>query len=101
MTARWLDEETAARHLCLRPTAFRARVKGGTLPQPSYHLGPRSPRWDREALDSALAPSATSPNTRQQVNQAVAQILAEGRARRQKATGGRHGQRIPISGARA
>lgn len=53
--ARWLSSEAAAHYLGLRETAFRRKVKAGSLPAPSYLLGSRTPRWDREALDARLA----------------------------------------------
>lgn len=56
--ARWLDAPTAARYLDLRETAFSRQVKAGKLPAPSYQLGTRTPRWDRLALDAAMAGSA-------------------------------------------
>jgi hypothetical protein len=33
---------------------LKRHVKSGKLPGPSFHLGPKSPRWDREALDAAF-----------------------------------------------
>ncbi len=35
-------------------------VKTGRIPEPSYHLGPRRPRWDRFALDAAMTGSLAS-----------------------------------------
>lgn len=29
-------------------------LRGGKLPEPSYHLGPRSPRWWSAAIDEAF-----------------------------------------------
>jgi len=92
---RWLDEPTSALHLTLRVDAFRRKWKAGTLPQPSYHLGARTPRWDRFELDAVMAASAASPR-RQSLSEAVNAILSDGRARRKKAAGGRHGQGIPL-----
>ena len=51
---RWLDAPAAAAYLSLREDAFLRAVKAGTCPQASRHLGPRTPRWDREALDAAM-----------------------------------------------
>ena len=61
---RWLDRDHAAQHLCIRPDELRRIVKAGRIPAPSYHLGPRKPRWDRLAIDAAmtgtLAPVAST-----------------------------------------
>lgn len=53
-TARWLDREAAAAYLSLRVDELPRKVKEGKLPQPSYHFGPKSPRWDRHKLDEML-----------------------------------------------
>lgn len=52
--ARWLNAEAAARYICVRVDALRRFVRAGKLPEPSRHLGPRSPRYDREAIDAAF-----------------------------------------------
>lgn len=51
---RWLDTSAAAAYLALDNDAFLRAVKAGICPQPSRHLGLRSPRWDRQALDAAM-----------------------------------------------
>ena len=51
---RWLSPEQAAAHLCVRPAALRRLLDAGRIPAPSLHLGPRMPRYDRHALDSAM-----------------------------------------------
>src|SRR5574340_1004798 len=93
---RWLDARAAVQYLTLDDAgALKRLVKQGRIPAPSYHLGPRSPRWDREALDLALAGGeASGSTTRKAVSDAVQAILAEG-PRRARKTCGRHGQRIP------
>jgi hypothetical protein len=54
MQQRWFDARDAVQYLGLDDTSvLRRLVKQGRAPAPSYGLGPRSPRWDREALDSA------------------------------------------------
>lgn len=90
---RWLDADDAARHLGLRVDAFLRRVKAANLPPPSYHLGQRTPRWDRQALDSSLAVGAASPAAGRPFSEVVREILAEGRKRARSAQshGGRHG----------
>jgi excisionase family DNA binding protein len=51
---RWMSPEAAADYLDVRVDALRRLVKAGKLPAPDYRLGPRSPRFDREALDKAM-----------------------------------------------
>ena len=49
---RWLDRDAAAEALGLTFTEFkRLRVRAG-FPEPSYYLGPKSPRWDRLAIQA-------------------------------------------------
>ena len=57
---RWLDRTGVAAYLCVRVDALPRLQRRGKLPAPSYHLGARSPRWDRHALDSLLAGAASS-----------------------------------------
>jgi predicted DNA-binding transcriptional regulator AlpA len=52
---RWLDRAGAAAYLSMQVEHLKRHVKSGKLPAPSFHLGPRSPRWDREALDAAFS----------------------------------------------
>jgi predicted DNA-binding transcriptional regulator AlpA len=79
---RWLDLASTARYLSVRPDALQRLVKAGRIPKPSYTLGPRSPRWDRSALDAAFdgASGSTDPDAASQAG--VQQILAKGRTRR-------------------
>ncbi len=58
--AKWLDRDALAAHISVRPDAVARLVKAGRLPEPSYHLGPRQPRWDRERVDAALAGQVAS-----------------------------------------
>lgn len=51
---RWLDPETTAAYLGVWVEALPRLVGQGKIPRPSYHLGYRTPRWDREELDRAL-----------------------------------------------
>ena len=57
---RWLDRDALARHICESPSAINRMVKEGRIPQPTYRLGPRKPRWDRDAVDAALAGAVAS-----------------------------------------
>lgn len=58
---RWLDRAALARHIGVRVDYLPRLSKGGKLPTPSYHLGPKSPRWDREAVDAMFAGTVASP----------------------------------------
>lgn len=74
MTARWLKPEEAALRLGVSVDALKRKVKAGLIPAPSRHLGERSPRYDREALDSVMLgdqPSASSGG----IKSIVARIL--------------------------
>ena len=57
---RWLDREACAEYISVRVDELPRLVKRGLLPAPSYHLGPRCPRWDRLALDARFAGGAAS-----------------------------------------
>ena len=95
---RWLSADDAARYLSLRVDAFLRRVKAGKMPPASYHLGARSPRWDREALDLRMEHSAASSH-RQHVSRAVDELLRKGRARRSENLGRRHRPGISLPAA--
>ena len=52
--ARWLDRKAAAAYVCVRVDEISKMQARGLLPEPSYHFGPRSPRYDRTELDRML-----------------------------------------------
>jgi hypothetical protein len=54
MKGRWLSPESAAEYLDVRVDALPRLFRSGRVPAPDYRLGPRSPRYDREALDKAM-----------------------------------------------
>jgi hypothetical protein len=92
MTPRWLDAPAAAAHLSYPSVqAFLDAVKRDVLPAPCRRLGPRSPRWDRDALDALMTTSATSENTRAIVDAAIQEIQNEGRKGRAAQIERRHG----------
>lgn len=74
---RWLDREAVAAHVSVRVDYVSRLVKAGKLPRPSYHLGPNSPRWDREAVDACFEGGARSGprGVDQIVQEAVEDIL--------------------------
>lgn len=57
---RWLDRDACAAYISVRVDELPRLMKRGLLPSPSLHLGPRSPRWDREALDARFDGSVAS-----------------------------------------
>lgn len=57
---RWLDRDACAAYISVRVDELPRLQKRGLLPAPSYHLGPRCPRWDREALDARFAGGVAS-----------------------------------------
>jgi len=84
---RWLDRDALARHISVRVDAVARFQRAGRLPPPSYHLGPRQPRWDRDKVDAALSGGVASTDPREAVQALVAEILqGQGRARRSAAT---------------
>ncbi len=89
MTERWLAPAQAAAYINVRPDALPRLVKQGRVPPPSYSLGKRLPRYDREALDALFQGGAASNDIDQGV-EALLQAMDE-KARRQKTARGRHG----------
>lgn len=87
---RWLDRDATAAYISVRADELRRLLRAGKLPSPSYHLGPRSPRWDRLKLDSYFGEGVASDETRAQVTSLVQEIYAERRSRRSPDPRGRH-----------
>jgi hypothetical protein len=56
--SRWLDAEAVAKILRVRVSQLPGMVGRGRIPRPSYHLGYRSPRWDRAVLEASTKDSA-------------------------------------------
>ena len=83
MTApRWLDREALALHISVRVDELPRLMRGGKLPQPSSHLGPRSPRWWSADVDAAFGLAQPAPAARGADSLAQA-ILETGRKNRQ------------------
>ncbi len=72
--ARWLDREALAAYISVRVDEVRKLLRAGRLPTPSHHLGPKSPRWDRAAVDACFEGRATPPT--ESAEEAV-QVLVE------------------------
>jgi hypothetical protein len=83
--ARWLDRDALARHISVRVDAIARLQRAGRLPAPSYHLGARQPRWDREQVDATLAGGVASTDPRTAINALAQEIAGRGRAARPQA----------------
>ncbi len=83
---RWLSRRAAAEYLSMEVDHLKRHVKSGKLPRPSFHLGPKTPRWDREALDAAIQGGQGQAESYEET---VNDILSGKYSRRRKADGGR------------
>jgi hypothetical protein len=83
--ARWLDRDALARHISVRVDAVARFQRAGRLPPPSYHLGPRQPRWDRDLVDAALAGGVASTDPRTAINALAEEIAGRRRSPRPQA----------------
>lgn len=81
--ARWLDRDALAAHISVRVDAISRLQRAGRLPAPSYHLGPRQPRWDRSKVDAALSGGVASTDPRTAIHALAAQIAARRSSRSQ------------------
>lgn len=79
---RWLNPADTARYIGVRMDALPRLVRAGKLPEPSRHLGPRSPRYDREAIDDAFAGTTLSADIREAVEAFSRSIMERGPLRR-------------------
>ena len=93
---RWLDAEDAARHLSLRIDAFLRMVRDGRIPPCSRHLGPRTARWEREALDARMRGGTASSDTTEAFRALADKEARSGGAHRAPHASGRLNQRIPV-----
>ena len=80
---RWLDRKALAIHISVRVDEVRKLLRAGKLPTPSYHLGPKSPRWDRAPVDALFEGKAASDDDDQEAlkRNAVQAILRDAAAR--------------------
>jgi hypothetical protein len=79
---RWLGPEEAAHHLSVRPDCLARLVRQGRIPRPNYALGPRSPRWDVEALDAAFSGGIVPTDPREAIEAHAKAIIEKGRTGR-------------------
>jgi excisionase family DNA binding protein len=76
--SRWLNLDELAAYVGVKEHQIRRMVRAGKLPEPSLHLGPRSPRWDREQIDALFTGGKAKSSD---VRRAVDEILQEGARR--------------------
>lgn len=81
--ALWLNRDALAAHLCIRVDAISRLMRAGKLPDPSYHLGPRQPRWDRSKVDAAMSGGVASTDPDTVVHAIAAKIAARRPSRSQ------------------
>lgn len=54
-SARWLTVSQVAAYIGYSSTtSVYAKMKEDLIPEPSYHLGKDSPRWDKFLIDDAM-----------------------------------------------
>lgn len=70
---RWLDRDALAVYISVRVDEVRKLLRAGKLPAPSYHLGPKSPRWDRLAVDACF--EGRAPSDKQDAAAAVQGVV--------------------------
>jgi hypothetical protein len=97
VAARWLDTSAVAGYLTVPVRRVQKLVKRGILPRPSYHLGLRSPRWDREVIDSLLVGRHAEDDSANIIAGMISGIASCGKkdARR------RNGQGVPVRSPQA
>lgn len=86
--ARYLDARGVAEYLSISRAMVDVLVRRGKLPRPIF-LTPRLPRWDREAIDRALAGQPASLHAGKSTSDIVRGIadgLATERSARPKET---------------
>ncbi|GBQ58702.1 hypothetical protein AA16373_1342 [Komagataeibacter swingsii DSM 16373] len=76
---RWLDRKALAHYLSIGPNRVRYLQQAGKLPQTNYHLGPRSPRWDRHEVDKKMLEGSDTAKKKQDMDAIVAKICEENR----------------------
>lgn len=77
----WLDVEAASAYLSLRVDAFSRKVRAGVIPEPSYSLGERTPRWWSPDLDAVMRADTASTDPRTAVQALVEKIQAKAQSR--------------------
>jgi hypothetical protein len=82
---RWLRPVDCAAYIGTPAGSLRALVKDGRLPRPSYHLGVKSPRYDREAIDAMITGRQHTNN----IDAAIERMRLHGIGGKRKGNGAR------------
>jgi len=80
---RWLKPDQAAAYIGRHRDELPRLVRAGKIPRPSYHFGPRSPRYDRLALDALF--SGVETDSIQEATDAAVRAIYSKAENRQKA----------------
>ena len=77
----WLDRKALAERYSLTSKRAVARLERlGKLPKPSYHLGPKSPRWRTQDVEALFLGRAVADRpTARQVTAEIVQDVLKGR----------------------
>jgi hypothetical protein len=74
---RWLSPKMLARYIARDVKGLSALVRAGKLPTPSYHLGRKSPRFDRLAVDAILCGDKEKTDAEEITSRAIQRMRAE------------------------
>ena len=79
---RWLCSRDLADYISVRVGDLSRLVKNGSIPAPAYQLGPKQPRWDRQAIDLCMQGHPNERAIDEAVQAAVQRILSKPSRRR-------------------
>jgi hypothetical protein len=85
--ARWLSPKMLGCYLGRDPKTLLKLVRAGKLPKPTYQLGPKSPRYDRLAVDAMLTGQTEHSDAEDIANRAIQRMRAEYENRPARARG--------------
>jgi hypothetical protein len=85
---RWLNPSQTAEYIGSRVDHLPRLLRTGKLPTPSYHLGPKSPRYDRLAIDEAFSGTRQKDDMATAVRNTVDALRREHRAKKARPTAG-------------
>lgn len=86
---RWLDRAATAAYTGRDKADLPRLVRAGKLPAPSYHFGPRSPRWDKLALEALFTGQQVRPSIHDMVQEHAREIAQRTPKNRSAHTGRR------------
>jgi hypothetical protein len=84
---RWLSPRALGSYLGRDPKTLSSLVRAGKLPKPTYQLGPKSPRYDRLAVDAMLIGQREHTDAEDIANRAIQRMRAEYESRPPRARG--------------